>query len=132
MSADVEAAMSAVRAMLAAWDRLDWDGVADAFTSDGVFHPMPQEPIVGREAIRARVAAFGARVGRMDCHIRAMGPVDGAIVTERLDTFTFDGVECALPAAGFFEIENGKIRCWREYFDGATLARVMNPSASGG
>jgi limonene-1,2-epoxide hydrolase len=34
-----------------------------------------------------------------------------------------------LPVAGVFEIHDGKISLWRDYFDKATIIDVMTPPA---
>ncbi len=40
--------------------------------------------------------------------------------TERVDRFEMAGKKVELPVADVFEIENGKIKAWRDYFDMAT------------
>jgi limonene-1,2-epoxide hydrolase len=39
------------------------------------------------------------------------------VLTERVDRFTIEGRAITLPVMGTFEIENGLIRAWRDYFD---------------
>ena len=39
------------------------------------------------------------------------------VFTERVDRFRIMGKQVALPVAGVFEIRNGKIAAWRDYFD---------------
>ena len=38
-------------------------------------------------------------------------------MNERTDYITINGVPVTLPICGVFEIENGRIKAWREYFD---------------
>ena len=45
------------------------------------------------------------------------------VFTERVDRFTMGGRKIDLPVAGVFEIRNGKIAAWRDYFDMATWQR---------
>ena len=42
---------------------------------------------------------------------------DGVVLTERVDRFMINGKWVALPVMGTFEVVNGKIRAWRDYFD---------------
>jgi limonene-1,2-epoxide hydrolase len=43
---------------------------------------------------------------------------DGAVVfTERVDRMEFGGKTVELPVTGVFEMEGGRIRAWRDYFD---------------
>ena len=45
------------------------------------------------------------------------------VLNERVDRVTMGGKEIALPFAGLFEIRDGKIAAWRDYFDFATWQR---------
>ncbi|HEY5024899.1 MAG TPA: limonene-1,2-epoxide hydrolase family protein, partial [Acidimicrobiales bacterium] len=48
---------------------------------------------------------------------------DNVVLTERIDTFTVGDLVAALPVMGTFEVRDGKICAWRDYFD---LAQVTN------
>jgi limonene-1,2-epoxide hydrolase len=39
------------------------------------------------------------------------------VMNERTDHITLNGRPVVLPICGTFEIEGGRIRAWREYFD---------------
>jgi len=40
------------------------------------------------------------------------------VLTERVDRFTINGKDVALPVMGSFEVAaDGKIEAWRDYFD---------------
>ncbi len=53
-------------------------------------------------------------------HLASRGPV---VFTERIDRLRIGGKSIALPVAGVFEIRDGKIAAWRDYFDLATWQR---------
>jgi limonene-1,2-epoxide hydrolase len=38
-------------------------------------------------------------------------------MNERTDYITINGTPVILPISGVFELENGRIKAWREYFD---------------
>ena len=105
-----------IRAFLAAWERRDTDYLVDQFADDGVYHSIPLTPIVGKAAIREFVAAFvDVPPGRLVIHHQiASGNV---VMNERTDHITINGRPVTLPICGVFEIENGRIKAWREYFD---------------
>jgi len=42
---------------------------------------------------------------------------DDVVMNERTDYITLNGRPVTLPICGVFEIENGRIKAWREYFD---------------
>ena len=105
-----------VRAFMAAWERRDTDFIVDSFTDDGVYHSVPLTPIVGKEAIRAFVAGFeGKPAGRLE--IRHQVATAAVVMNERTDSISLNGRPVVLPICGVFEIENGRIKAWREYFD---------------
>ena len=105
-----------VRDFLAAWERRDTDPIVDAFTEDGTYHATPLAPIRGRAAIRAFVAGFvDVPPGRLEVHHQVTS--DDVVMHERTDQLTMNGRAVTLPISGVFEIENGRIKAWREYFD---------------
>jgi limonene-1,2-epoxide hydrolase len=95
----------------------DLDALVAFFSDDAVYHNIPLDPIVGRDAIRETLAGFLATLGSMSfetLHALADGPI---VATERVDSFVTDDRTIALPVAGFFEVHDGKITAWRDYFD---------------
>jgi limonene-1,2-epoxide hydrolase len=105
-----------IREFMAAWERRDTEHIVDCFTDDGVYHSIPLTPIVGKAAIRNFVSGFAdTPPGRLEIHHQiAAGNV---VMNERTDYITLNGQAVTLPICGVFEIENGRIRAWREYFD---------------
>ena len=105
-----------VAAFCAAWGRGDTDAIVAAFTDDAVYHNIPMRPVEGRDAIAATIRQFldGATISFETLH----QVVDGDVVmNERIDTIAQDGREVALPVMGVFELRDGKIAKWRDYFD---------------
>ena len=51
----------------------------------------------------------------------------GTVLNERNDKFEIHGRWVTLPVAGVFEIKDGLITLWRDYFDRATLLEAMTP-----
>lgn len=114
-----------VREFCDAWSKLDPDLLAGYFTDDGVYHNMPIAPLVGHDAIRGFLTAFlaGAETAEFEIvHLLASGDV---VMTERIDTFTLAGKKGSFPVAGIFEIRDGKIAAWRDYFDMAQVTSFL-------
>ncbi|HUO48038.1 MAG TPA: nuclear transport factor 2 family protein [Acidimicrobiales bacterium] len=119
-----------VREFLAAWERRDTAHIVDAFADDGVYHGTPLPPIVGKEAVAAFVAGFEGRPpGRLE--IRNQVATGDLVMNERTDHIVLNGVPVTLPICGVFEIADGRIKAWREYFDlgPARAAYGLDPSA---
>jgi limonene-1,2-epoxide hydrolase len=105
-----------IRDFLGAWERRDTEHIVDRFTDDGVYHSIPLAPIVGKAAIREFVAGFvDVPAGRLVIHHQIAS--DNVVMNERTDYITINGRPVVLPICGVFEIEDGRIKAWREYFD---------------
>jgi limonene-1,2-epoxide hydrolase len=116
-------AIPVVRAFCDAWEARDQQRILDAFTDDGVYHNMPLAPAVGKAAIAAllgMILAPASDVKFAITHIIADGDV---VLTERVDTFVMGGKTVTLPVMGAFEVRDGKIAAWRDYFDMAAWTR---------
>jgi len=113
-----------IRDFLAAWERRDTTFILDCFADDAVYHSIPLSPIVGKAAIREFVESFeGVPPGQLQIHYQIA--TANLVMNERTDHITLNGRAVSLPICGVFEIEAGKIKAWREYFD-LTLARAAN------
>ena len=127
----METSIELVRRFCAAWsENRPAHELAAFFTDDAVYHNMPMEPVAGRAAIEDNFATFirpgPPGIERIDfrlVNIAAAGPV---VMTERVDVFTLSGKSFELPVMGAFEISDGKITAWRDYFDVGQFTARMN------
>src|SRR6516162_5190232 len=90
---------------------------ADFFSDDAVYHNIPLDPVTGRDAIRDTIGMFLGMADKVwfdTLHIVSDGPL---VVTERIDHFVMGDRDIALPVMGAFEVNDGKITAWRDYFD---------------
>jgi len=113
--------LETVGRLIAGWEALDTAAIVACFDADGVWHNMPYPPLEGRERIAAAVSGFLANTVACRFEIRHIAEIaPGVVVTERVDVFqNRDGSEMHLPVMGIFEVSNGLIRQWRDYFDSA-------------
>jgi limonene-1,2-epoxide hydrolase len=112
-----------VAAFVAAFNERDVDAVMAFFAEDAVYHNMPMQPIEGVVAIRAAIEGFVNPASEIAWEILHSAEVGHAVLTERVDHFVLGDKKVALPVMGIFEIEDGKITAWRDYFDLATWQR---------
>ena len=106
-----------VERFIAAWPEGDAGKLAAFFSEDAIYHNIPMEPIKGREAIEATVAGFIGMVDQLrfdTTHLVADGPI---VMTERIDHFIGADRTISLPVMGIFEVHDGLITAWRDYFD---------------
>ncbi|MFC3069194.1 SgcJ/EcaC family oxidoreductase [Phenylobacterium soli] len=127
LAGDTDASRIAVaREMIAAWKSADWRKVADLFAEDGVLRSMMLEPVAGRPAIYARIAALGKGApDGVTLDVAHIGVIDGLVFIERTDRFVYNGHPGAVPVVGVLDIRDGKVREWREYYDRASLEKAL-------
>ena len=121
----MNAAESLVREFCDAWSKLDADLLTGYFSPDAVYHNMPLAPLEGRDAIREFLKGFLAGVTSAEFHIVHLVASDDVVMTERIDAFTMAGREGAFPVCGVFEIRDGTIGAWRDYFDLAQVTAFL-------
>jgi limonene-1,2-epoxide hydrolase len=108
------------------WLSADPDELADYFAEDAVYHNIPMEPVHGREAIRQFIAGFTAGFDGIDFQVHRQISDGNVVMNERTDVMRRkDGGEIPLPVTGVFEIVDGKIAAWRDYFDLATVTNAF-------
>jgi limonene-1,2-epoxide hydrolase len=116
---------SIVREFIAAWSRLDPKELAGWFTDDGVYHNVPTGPVAGRENVEKMIRGFIATWTQTDWEIRNVLAQGDLVMVERIDRTRAGDRSVELPCLGVFEMQGGKIRVWRDYFDLGTYLRAL-------
>ena len=106
-----------------AWSNRNVDELVGYFSEDAVYHNMPMPPIVGKLAIQAILSQIIAPTSAIDWEILNVAEKGDVVFTERVDRFEMGSRKVELPVAGVFEIVDGKISAWRDYFDMPTWTR---------
>jgi limonene-1,2-epoxide hydrolase len=119
-----------VREMCATFAKHDAEALRPFFTDDVVYHNIPMDPAVGIDAAIAFVAGFFAMCESMVIETLHLAVRDNVVLTERVDTFTIGSVVAPLPVMGAFEIRDGKICAWRDYFDMAQITNMLSGNSS--
>ena len=108
------------------WSSPNPEELAGYFTEDAVYHNIPMEPVQGRAAIQQFIAGFVAVVDGIDFQVHRQVSDGTVVMNERTDVMRFkDGRELPLPVMGVFEVRDGKIAVWRDYFDMATVTSAF-------
>lgn len=107
-----------VRRFCAAWARVDVDELVEFFAEDAVYHNMPIQPVQGKDAIRGVFEMFIAPfLEGAEWEIVNIAGAGDVVLTERIDRFRGAGKSAELKVMGAFEVRDGKIAAWRDYFD---------------
>jgi limonene-1,2-epoxide hydrolase len=107
-----------------AWNRMDWDAVIGFLAEDVICHNIPMEKIEGREAAAAFIT--GMQPESVNWEMISIAENGSKVLTERVDNFELPGgKKLSIQVMGTFEIRDGKIEAWRDYFDLATFTSQM-------
>ncbi len=101
-----------------AWGARDLDRVMSLFSADAVFHCIPIAPARGTAEIRAFAESIFGMTEQIKVDTLNIAETQaGVVLTERIDHMQVAGTSIPLPVMGTFEISDGKISAWRDYFD---------------
>ena len=114
-----------VRNFITAWSRLNPSELASYFSEDGVYHNMPSEAVVGRDNIERFIAGFIRPWESTDWEVISLLADGDIVMVERLDKTVVAGSPVNLPCFGYFELTDGEITLWRDYFDSTTYASAL-------
>jgi len=98
-------------------ERKDVAAAVAMVTDDVSYENMPFGPIVGPEAMAQTLDGFLATASEVEWQILRQIEHGDVVFNERLDRFRIGDGWLELPIAGVFELVDGKISLWRDYFD---------------
>ncbi|MFC5728039.1 MULTISPECIES: limonene-1,2-epoxide hydrolase family protein [Nocardioides] len=110
-----------VEAFLSRLEALDVEGALNLCSEDVYYQNVPLPGARGKEAVGKQLgtlARFGGGLRVETRNIAANGPI---VLTERVDTLTRGSFAMDFWVCGTFEVRDGKIVLWRDYFDWANF-----------
>lgn len=108
---------------------MDFAAIVDALDEHVHYHNVPLKPIDGREAVRAYLEKAW-RFDDVDWQLTNVAADGDVVLTERVDNFIINGKPVSLPVMGTFEIRDGRIVAWRDYFDLAGYRAQLDAATS--
>lgn len=115
-----------IRKFVAAWSNLDSEELAGYFAENGIYHNMPSGPVQGRAAIQTFIAGFIRPWQSTEWEIVNLIADGNKVIVERVDRTVVAGRAVDLPCFGYFELREGKIVLWRDYFDLTTYTDALS------
>lgn len=110
---------------IAAWSRLNVDEIVAFFAPDGTYHNMMNKPVSGHDNLRRFIGGFIKDWTQTNWDVLNIVSQGDIVMAERLDRTRLGTKSVDLPCCGVFELADGKIRIWRDYFDLATYTRAI-------
>ncbi len=117
-----------VAGLMRSFEEQDLEKTLSFFNEDAVWTNIPMEtPAVGIDAIRKALGAFGFTPEAVEfvIHNTTENPDTNVVMNERTDRFKVEKGWLAIRVVGVFEIKNGKVQEWRDYFDMAEFQKQL-------
>lgn len=114
-----------VNAFMAAFDRKDLDGALALVTDDCYYDNVPLGDMRGREKMREFLGPMMRGDDPVKFEVLRQVASDKLVMNERIDRFVMNGKQVALPVCGVFEVVDGKINFWRDYFDKGMFMKAL-------
>jgi limonene-1,2-epoxide hydrolase len=110
-------------------EKMDIEAMTALMADDFVWQlNVPLSPVIrGRDAARVELERHNEMsTGMVDgSEIRAVVSSDDTVVVERLDVNVVFGKRLTFHVTSIFDVRDGAITCWREYWDTGDVAQQL-------
>ena len=121
-----ENALELINQFCAAWEKGDLAELTAMITDDVVYHNIPFKPVSGKEAVVKDFQTILDQYAPVRFDILRSAAEGNVVFNERVDHLTIKGSPFSLPVVGVFEVRDGKIAAWRDYFDAGKMRKAMS------
>jgi limonene-1,2-epoxide hydrolase len=121
--------LETVTAFMVAAANRDYDTALALLTDDVEYQNMPLPPVHGPQAVKETLETLLATTQSSEWVVHRELSGGNLVMNERTDRFQVEGRWLELPVAGVFELREGRIALWRDYFDLQTIMTQMAPPA---
>jgi limonene-1,2-epoxide hydrolase len=106
-----------IRSFIGACVRANPEEFANYLAEDATWWNAPWKPIKGREAIRETLRRGAEQMAALPWEIVHIVADGDLVMVERVDNFLQGETRVSVPCVGVFELRDGKIAAWRDYWD---------------
>ncbi len=107
----------------------DVTGAVALMAPDCEYDNVPMGKIIGPEAIAAALRPMLESCSEIDWPVSRQVTDETTVFNERLDRFHLPHGWVEMPVTGVWEVRDGLITLWRDYFDEATYRNQLPPKA---
>ena len=115
-----------VHAFLRAAAARDYDTALGLLAEDVEYQNMMLPPVHGRSAVRDTLEGLLALCSDSEWLVHHELADGDLVMNERTDRFKIGDTWTDLPVMGVFELRDGRIALWRDYFDLQTVMAAMS------
>lgn len=106
----------------------DYDTALELLAEDVEYQNMMLPPVHGRDQVRETLEGLLAMCSDSEWVVHREVAQGDLVMNERTDRFKIGDTWTDLPVMGMFELRDGRIALWRDYFDLQTIMAAMTPS----
>jgi limonene-1,2-epoxide hydrolase len=117
--------LDTVHAFIAAAAARDYETALDLLTEDVEYQNMMLPAVHGREAVRETLEGLLALCSASEWVVHREVAQGDLVMNERTDRFKIGDTWTDLPVMGMFELRDGRIALWRDYFDLQAILSAM-------
>ncbi len=114
-----------VNDFIAAIGRKDQEAAMALVDEDCYYDNVPVGDMRGHEKMLEVLGPMFRSKGPLEFEIVRQTCAGNIVMNERVDRFEIKGRKLGLPVAGIFEVNDGKITFWRDYFDNGMFMKAM-------
>ena len=104
----------------------DLDAALDHVSEDCYYDNVPIGDMTGREDMHKFLSGLLKGEGPVEFEVVRQTATGNTVMNERLDRFqTGSGRQIELPVMGIFEVNDGLITFWRDYFDNGMFLKQI-------
>jgi limonene-1,2-epoxide hydrolase len=108
----------AVTALIKANEARDIDAILEALTPDVVYENVGMGAMTGHDEVRALLGPFAEMAERVEWEVLGQVEQGNTVMNERIDRFWLvGGKKIEIRVMGVFEVRDGNVAAWRDYFD---------------
>jgi len=124
------APIDVVEAFLDAFVAMDFDTALTFLADDVEYTNIPLGTVHGHSGVREVLEPFFAPIHENEFLISRRASTGPVVFLERLDRHRLDHGWRELPVNSVFEVHDGKVTVWRDYFDLGAAAKIHDASAA--
>ena len=113
-----------VAAFIQAFEAMDFEAALSFIAPECEYTNVPMGSAKGPEGVRSVLEPFFAPIDENDFVIHRKAVEGKVVFYERLDRHRLGDSWRELPVIGVFEVQDGLITLWREYFDLPTALKI--------
>ena len=122
--------LQVAEAFLSAFESMDFDAALIHLADDVEYTNVPIGTVRGHAGVRQVLEPFFAPIHENEFIVYRRAETGAVVFLERLDRHRLDHGWRDLPVNSVFEVHDGKITVWRDYFDLVTASKIHDGGAA--